>query len=240
MWDHVLTVDLSSQFTLTREIGRTMIERGYGKIVFTASLLSFQGGHQRARLRCCEVRRSRAHQGAGQRVDVQGRHRQRHRAGLHRHRQHPGAAGRPRPQPLHRRAHPGRPLGQGAATSAAPRSSSPRPRPTTSAASSCRSTAAGWADEPGDRPVLRHRARSACCPSWSSTTPSTPSRWAAALKAGGLPVAEVTFRTAAAAGVAAPHGRRPRAVRRRRARSCAPSRSTARSRPGPGSSSLPG
>jgi 2-deoxy-D-gluconate 3-dehydrogenase len=44
MWDHVLTVDLSSQFTLTREIGRTMIERGYGKIVFTASLLSFQGG----------------------------------------------------------------------------------------------------------------------------------------------------------------------------------------------------
>jgi 2-deoxy-D-gluconate 3-dehydrogenase len=44
MWDHVITVDLSSQFTLTREIGRTMIDRGYGKIVFTASLLSFQGG----------------------------------------------------------------------------------------------------------------------------------------------------------------------------------------------------
>ena len=44
MWDHVITVDLSSQFTLTREIGKTMIARGYGKIVFTASLLSFQGG----------------------------------------------------------------------------------------------------------------------------------------------------------------------------------------------------
>lgn len=44
MWDHVITVDLSSQFTLTREIGAAMIERGYGKIVFTASLLSFQGG----------------------------------------------------------------------------------------------------------------------------------------------------------------------------------------------------
>jgi 2-deoxy-D-gluconate 3-dehydrogenase len=44
MWDHVLTVDLSSQFTLTREVGRSMLERGYGKVVFTASLLSFQGG----------------------------------------------------------------------------------------------------------------------------------------------------------------------------------------------------
>lgn len=44
LWDHVLTVDLSSQFTLTREVGRSMLERGYGKVIFTASLLSFQGG----------------------------------------------------------------------------------------------------------------------------------------------------------------------------------------------------
>jgi len=29
---------------LTREIGKRMIEQGYGKIIFTASLLSFQGG----------------------------------------------------------------------------------------------------------------------------------------------------------------------------------------------------
>jgi 2-deoxy-D-gluconate 3-dehydrogenase len=43
-WDHVLAVDLSSQFTLTREVGRRMLERGQGKIVFVASLLSFQGG----------------------------------------------------------------------------------------------------------------------------------------------------------------------------------------------------
>ncbi|GAA4612989.1 2-dehydro-3-deoxy-D-gluconate 5-dehydrogenase KduD [Actinoallomurus liliacearum] len=43
-WDHVIAVDLSSQFTLTREVGRRMLERGQGKIVFTASLLSFQGG----------------------------------------------------------------------------------------------------------------------------------------------------------------------------------------------------
>ncbi len=43
-WDRVLQVDLTSQFILTREVGRAMIERGQGKVIFTASLLSFQGG----------------------------------------------------------------------------------------------------------------------------------------------------------------------------------------------------
>jgi 2-dehydro-3-deoxy-D-gluconate 5-dehydrogenase len=43
-WDKVIEVNLSSQFILTREFGRGMVERGYGKIVFIASLLSFQGG----------------------------------------------------------------------------------------------------------------------------------------------------------------------------------------------------
>lgn len=43
-WDRVLAIDLSSPFVLTQAIGRGMLERGAGKIVFTASLLSFQGG----------------------------------------------------------------------------------------------------------------------------------------------------------------------------------------------------
>jgi len=43
-WDRILAIDLSSQFVLSREIGRGMLERGRGKVVFTASLLSFQGG----------------------------------------------------------------------------------------------------------------------------------------------------------------------------------------------------
>ena len=43
-WDHVLAVNLSSQFVFTRQLAGPMIERGRGKIVFTASLLSFQGG----------------------------------------------------------------------------------------------------------------------------------------------------------------------------------------------------
>jgi 2-deoxy-D-gluconate 3-dehydrogenase len=44
LWDRVLEVDLSSQFVLTQAVANTMIDRGYGKIIFTASLLSFQGG----------------------------------------------------------------------------------------------------------------------------------------------------------------------------------------------------
>jgi 2-deoxy-D-gluconate 3-dehydrogenase len=43
-WDDVIAVNLSAPFLLSREIGRCMLERGYGKIIFTASLLSFQGG----------------------------------------------------------------------------------------------------------------------------------------------------------------------------------------------------
>ncbi|MDP2301769.1 MAG: SDR family oxidoreductase [Ignavibacteria bacterium] len=43
-WDKVIEVNLTSQFILTREIGKGMLERGYGKVVFIASLLSFQGG----------------------------------------------------------------------------------------------------------------------------------------------------------------------------------------------------
>ena len=43
-WDKVINVNLNSQFILTREIGKDMVARGYGKIVFTASLLTFQGG----------------------------------------------------------------------------------------------------------------------------------------------------------------------------------------------------
>jgi 2-deoxy-D-gluconate 3-dehydrogenase len=43
-WDRVLNINLDAQFILTREIGKRMLERGAGKIVFTCSLLSFQGG----------------------------------------------------------------------------------------------------------------------------------------------------------------------------------------------------
>lgn len=44
LWDRVLEVNLNAQFVLSREFGREMLARGTGKIIFIASLLSFQGG----------------------------------------------------------------------------------------------------------------------------------------------------------------------------------------------------
>jgi 2-deoxy-D-gluconate 3-dehydrogenase len=43
-WDLVLQVNLTAQFALTRAVGAEMVARGRGKVIFTASLLSFQGG----------------------------------------------------------------------------------------------------------------------------------------------------------------------------------------------------
>ena len=43
-WDKVIEVNLNAQFVLSREIAKGMLGRSRGKIIFTASLLSFQGG----------------------------------------------------------------------------------------------------------------------------------------------------------------------------------------------------
>ncbi len=88
-----------------------MVARGSGKIIFTASLLSFQGGINVVGLHRGQERRRRADPGAGERVGAARRQRQRDRARLHRHRQHRRAARRPAPQPSDPRPHPGRPLG---------------------------------------------------------------------------------------------------------------------------------
>ena len=44
LWDKVIEVNQNAQFILTREIGKEMVERGTGKVIFTASLLTYQGG----------------------------------------------------------------------------------------------------------------------------------------------------------------------------------------------------
>jgi 2-deoxy-D-gluconate 3-dehydrogenase len=74
-WDHVLTVNLTSQFTLTREVGRRMLARGQGKVVFTASLLSFQGGinvpgYTAAKSGIAGLTRALANEWAGRGVNV--------------------------------------------------------------------------------------------------------------------------------------------------------------------------
>lgn len=43
-WDRVMAINLDAQFILSREIGKSMLDRGRGKLIFTASLLTFQGG----------------------------------------------------------------------------------------------------------------------------------------------------------------------------------------------------
>ncbi len=44
LWDEVMEVNLRAQFVLARDFGAPMVERGSGKIIFIASLLTFQGG----------------------------------------------------------------------------------------------------------------------------------------------------------------------------------------------------
>lgn len=43
-WQTVLDVNLTSAFILSQKAGKFMIKKGYGKIINTASLLSFSGG----------------------------------------------------------------------------------------------------------------------------------------------------------------------------------------------------
>ncbi len=43
-WDKVLDINLNASFILARELGKKMLKRQSGKIIFTCSLLSFQGG----------------------------------------------------------------------------------------------------------------------------------------------------------------------------------------------------
>lgn len=43
-WDKVLSINLDAPFILAREFGKEMLKHGSGKIIFTCSLLTFQGG----------------------------------------------------------------------------------------------------------------------------------------------------------------------------------------------------
>jgi 2-dehydro-3-deoxy-D-gluconate 5-dehydrogenase len=74
-WDHVLEVDLTAQFVLARDLGRGMLARGGGKIIFTASLLSFQGGinvpaYAAAKAGLTGVTKALANEWAGRGVNV--------------------------------------------------------------------------------------------------------------------------------------------------------------------------
>jgi 2-deoxy-D-gluconate 3-dehydrogenase len=44
LWDQTIEIDLTAPFILSREIGKGMAQRSYGKIIFIASMWSFLGG----------------------------------------------------------------------------------------------------------------------------------------------------------------------------------------------------
>ena len=74
-WDQLIEVDLSAQFVLAREFGRDMLARGGGKIIFTASLLSFQGGitvpgYAAAKGGIAQLTKALANEWAGRNVQV--------------------------------------------------------------------------------------------------------------------------------------------------------------------------
>jgi 2-deoxy-D-gluconate 3-dehydrogenase len=75
MWDEVVEVNLSSVFRLSRAAGAHMLERGAGKIVNIASLLSFQGGitvpaYAAAKGGVAQLTRALANEWAGRGVNV--------------------------------------------------------------------------------------------------------------------------------------------------------------------------
>ena len=74
-WDKIIEVDLNAQFVLAREFGRDMLVRGGGKIIFTASLLSFQGGitvpgYAAAKGGVAQLAKALANEWAGRNVQV--------------------------------------------------------------------------------------------------------------------------------------------------------------------------
>ncbi|NAZ81605.1 SDR family oxidoreductase [Kineococcus sp. R8] len=74
-FDHVLEVNLSAPFVLARGVGAAMLARGSGKVVFTASLLSFQGGinvpgYTAAKSAVAGLTRALANEWAGRGVNV--------------------------------------------------------------------------------------------------------------------------------------------------------------------------
>lgn len=76
-WDTVIQVNLNSQFILAREFGKGMVARGSGKIIFTCSLLTFQGaitvpGYAASKSGVGALVKALANEWAGKGVQVNG------------------------------------------------------------------------------------------------------------------------------------------------------------------------
>lgn len=76
-WDQVLSINLDTPFILAREIGKQMLEHGAGKVIFTCSLLSFQGGinvpgYAASKGAIASVVKALANEWAGKGINVNG------------------------------------------------------------------------------------------------------------------------------------------------------------------------
>jgi 2-deoxy-D-gluconate 3-dehydrogenase len=76
-WDKVLSINLDAAFILARELGKEMLARRSGKIIFTCSLLSFQGGinvpgYAASKGALASLVKALANEWAGQGVNVNG------------------------------------------------------------------------------------------------------------------------------------------------------------------------
>jgi 2-deoxy-D-gluconate 3-dehydrogenase len=76
-WDKVLSINLDAAFILARELGKEMLVRRSGKIIFTCSLLSFQGGinvpgYAASKGALASLVKALANEWAGQGVNVNG------------------------------------------------------------------------------------------------------------------------------------------------------------------------
>ncbi len=76
-WDHVQAVNRDAPFILTQALGRSMLARGSGKIVFVASVLSFQGGinvpgYAASKGAIAQLVRALSNEWAGKGVNVNG------------------------------------------------------------------------------------------------------------------------------------------------------------------------
>ncbi len=74
-WDETIEVNLNAPWLLAREFGKDMVARRSGKIIFTASLLSFQGGitvpaYAAAKGGLAQLTKALANEWAGQNVQV--------------------------------------------------------------------------------------------------------------------------------------------------------------------------
>ena len=74
-WDAVIAVNQTAPFLLTQRFGRGMLARGHGKVVFIASVLSFQGGilvpgYAASKAAVASLARSFANEWAAQGVNV--------------------------------------------------------------------------------------------------------------------------------------------------------------------------